>query len=148
DQQPTYGSQSTQIGGAQIRQAAATARGALLEAAAQHLGSAKADLVITDGMITAKSGGSKVTYAELIRGKNFNLQLDPAAPTKNPAEYKFVGKPVPRFDIPGKVTGSFTYMHDVRVPGMLHGRVVRPPAFGAMLENVDESSIKDIQGIV
>jgi CO/xanthine dehydrogenase Mo-binding subunit len=148
DQGPTYGSQSTQTGGAQIRQAAATARAALLEAAAQHLGAAKTDLVITDGTVSAKSGGNTVTYAELIGGKNFNLKLDPAAPTKNPADYKFVGKPVPRLDIPGKITGSFTYMHDVRVPGMLHGRVVRPPAFGATLESVDESSIKDIPGIV
>jgi nicotinate dehydrogenase subunit B len=148
DQGPTYGSQSTQTGGAQIRQAAATARSALLDAAAQHLGAAKADLVVTDGTIGAKSGSNKVTYAELIGGKTFELKLDPAAPTKNPADYKFVGKPIPRPDIPGKITGSFTYMHDVRVPGMLHGRVVRPSAFGAMLESIDESSIKDIPGIV
>ena len=136
DQGPTYGSLSVQIGGAQIRQAAATARSALLQAAAMHLGVAKDDLVVTDGVVSAKTGDSKITYANLIGGKNFSLKLDPAAPLKNPTGYKIVGKPVARLDIPGKVTGRFTYMHDFQVPGMLHGRVVRPDALGATLESV------------
>ena len=148
DQGPTYGSLSVQIGGAQIRQAAATARSALLQAAAMHLGVAKDDLVVTDGVVSAKTGDSKITYANLIGGKNFSLKLDPAAPLKNPTGYKIVGKPVARLDIPGKVTGQFTYMHDFQVPGMLHGRVVRPAALGATLESVDESSVRDIPGIV
>lgn len=148
DQGPTYGSLSIQNGGVQIRQAAATARSALLDEAAQRLGIAKEDLVITNGAIAAKSGGNSITYAELIGGKQFTLKLDPAAPTKNPADYTIVGKPIARLDIPGKVTGGFTYMQDFRVPGMLHGRAVRPPAIGAKLESVDESSIKDIPGIV
>jgi nicotinate dehydrogenase subunit B len=148
DQGATYGSQSIQIGGVQIRQAAATARSALLDEAAKRLGAAKEDLVVTDGKIGAKSGGTTVTYAELIGGKHFTLNVDPAAPVKNPAEYKVVGKPMARLDIPGKLTGQFTYMQDFRVPGMLHGRTVRPPAIGAKLETVDESSVKDIPGIV
>lgn len=148
DQGPTYGSQSIQNGGVQIRQAAATARSALLDEAAKHLNAAKEDLVVKDGVIGAKAGGSTVTYAELIGGKQFTLKVDAAAPTKNPADFKIVGKPVARLDIPGKVTGGFTYMQDFRVPGMLHGRVVRPPALGAKLESVDEASIKDIPGIV
>ncbi len=85
---------------------------------------------------------------ELIGGKQFTLKVDPAAPVKNPADYKIVGKPMARLDIPGKLTGQFTYMQDFRVPGMLHGRTVRPPAIGAKLESVDESSIKDIPGFV
>ncbi len=91
-----------------------------------------------------------MTYGELIGGKTFSLKLDHAKPAKakDPKDYKIVGKSVPRVDIPDKVTGTFTYMQDFRVPGMLHGRVVRPPAIGAKLESVDEGSIKDIPGIV
>jgi nicotinate dehydrogenase subunit B len=148
DQGATYGSLSIQVGGVQIRQAAATARSALLDEAAKRLGAAKEDLVVTDGNISVKSGGIVVTYAELIGGKQFTLNVDAAAPVKNPADYKVVGKPVARLDIPGKLTGQFTYMQDFRVPGMLHGRAVRPPAIGATLESVDEASVKDIPGIV
>jgi len=148
DQGPTYGSLSIQNGGVQIRQAAATARNALLDAAATRLGVAKEHLVVTNGVIGAKSGDETATYAELIGGRHFTLKVDPAARTKNPADYKIVGKPIARLDIPGKLTGQFAFMQDFRVPGMLHGRVVRPPAIGAKLESVDESSIKDIFGIV
>lgn len=148
DQGATYGSQSIQIGGVQLRQAAATARSALLDEAAKRLGAPKEELIVTDGVIRARSGGTTLTYAELIGGKPFILAVDPAVPAKNPADYRFVGRPMPRLDIPGKVTGQFTYMHDFRVPGMLHGRVVRPPAIGARLESVDASSIADIPGIV
>src|SRR5580700_9703961 len=78
-----YGSLSTEIGGVQIRQAAATARMALLDDAARRLGAAKEDLIVTNGAIGAKSGGDMITYAQLIDGKNFSLKVDPAAPTKN-----------------------------------------------------------------
>ena len=114
---------SIQNGGVQIRQAAATARSALLDEAAQRLGAARDNLIVTNGAIGVRSGGETISYAELIGGKSFNLKVDPAAPTKNPANYKIVGKPVGRLDIPGKLTGQFTYMQDFRVPDMLHGRV-------------------------
>ena len=148
DQGPTYGSQSIQTGGMQIRQAAATARNALLDQAAQRLNVAKDDLAINEGVIAPKSGGAGVSYQDLIGGKNFTLKVDPAAPTKSPGEYKLVGKPATRRDVPEKLTGRFTYVHDFRVPGMLHGSVIRPPALGATLQNVDESSIRDIPGFV
>ena len=148
DQGPTYGSQTIQLGGMQIRQAAATARSALLDQAAQRLNVAKDDLTVADGMITAKSGGGQVAYVVLFGGLFFLLKVDPAAPAKNPSDYKIVGKPIPRRDIPEKLTGKFTYMQDFRVPGMLHGSVVRPPAIGATLQSVDENSVKDIPGIV
>ncbi|EKS28881.1 xanthine dehydrogenase family protein molybdopterin-binding subunit [Afipia felis] len=148
DQGPTFGSLSIQAGGMQIRQAAATARSALLDQAAQRLGAAKEDLVVADGVISAKSGGGRVAYAELIGGKTFMLKVDPAAPAKNPADYKIVGKAIPRRDIPEKLTGKFTYMQDFRVPGMVHGSVVRPPTIGATLQSVDESSVKDIPGLI
>jgi nicotinate dehydrogenase subunit B len=148
DQGPTYGSLSIQNGGVQIRQAAATARSAILEEAARRLGVDKQELTVTNGVVAAKSGGGTVTYADLVGGKQFALKVDAAAPTKDPKDFKFVGQPMARLDIPGKLTGQFTYMQDFRVPGMLHGRVIRPPAMGATLESVDEPSIKHIPGIV
>jgi CO/xanthine dehydrogenase Mo-binding subunit len=148
EQGSTWGSLTIQIGGMQLRNAAATARDALLEEGAKRLSVSKNDLSVADGVVSG--GGKRVTYGELIGGKQFSLKLDHTKPAKakDPKDYKVVGKPVPRVDIPDKVTGRFTYMQDFRVPGMLHGRVVRPPALGAKLESVDEGSIKDIPGIV
>lgn len=148
DQGTSSGSNSIQLGGAQIRLAAATARRALLQQAASNLGVNVEDLAITDGIITAKSNNRTVTYGALIGGKAFTLKVDKAAPTKKPADFKIVGKSVVRLDIPAKVTGQFTYMQDFRLPGMLHGRVVRPPAIGASLESIDENSVRDIAGLV
>jgi nicotinate dehydrogenase subunit B len=148
DQGVTFGSLSIQNGGVQIRKAAATARGALLDQAAAQLGVTPEDLTVVNGVVTAKSGNATVTYAKMIGGKQFDLKINPSAPTKDPADYTTVGKPIGRLDIPGKLTGEFTYMHDFRVPGMLHGRVVRPPALGAQLESVDESSVKNIPGLI
>jgi len=148
EQGSTWGSLSIQIGGMQLRNAAATAKAALLEEAGKRLGAKKEDLKVADGVVSA--GNKRVSYGELIGGKSFALKLDHAKPAaaKDPKDYKLVGKPVPRLDIPDKMTGRFTYMQDFRVPGMLHGRVVRPPAIGARLESVDESSVKDVAGLV
>jgi CO/xanthine dehydrogenase Mo-binding subunit len=85
-----------------------------------------------------------VSDAALIGEQAFNLKVDKSAPVKNPASFKVVGKPVQRLDIPAKVTGQFTYMQDFRMPGMLHGRVVRPPGIGASLKSVDETSVRDV----
>ena len=144
EQGTTWGSLSIQIGGIQIRQASAAAKAALLEEAAKRLGVKKEDLQVSDGIVTG--GGKRVTYGELIGGKSFSITLDPKkpVPTKDPKDFKIVGKSVARVDIPGKVTGTFAYMQDLRVMSMLHARVVRPPAIGAKLEGVDEASIKGI----
>jgi len=144
----TWGSLSIQNGGVQIRQAAATARRALLQEAAKRLGTPAEDLIVEQGTVRSRSDGKQVTYGELIGGKTFSLKLDKQAPLKDPAKYKIVGQSVPRFDIPGKMTGQFTYMQDFKVPGMLHGRVVRPAAIGATLLSVDESSARDVPGLV
>jgi len=146
DQGTTWGSLTIQSGGIQIRQASAAAKAALIEEAAKRLNVKKEDLTTADGVISG--GGKRVTYGELIGGRNFSIKLDPKqpVPTKDPKTFKVVGKSVPRVDIPGKATGTFTYMQDFRVPGMLHGRVVRPPAMEAKLESVDEASIKGIRG--
>lgn len=147
DQGTTWASVTIQVGGMQLRQASAAARQALLAEAARKLGTD--NLTVADGVVTA-GGRKKVTYGELVGGKSFAIKLDPKQPVseKSPKDYKIVGKSTPRVDIPAKVTGRFTYMQDFRVPGMLHGRVVRPPAIGAKLEKVDESAIKKIPGVV
>jgi len=144
----TWGSLTIQVGGVQIRQAAATARQALLQEAGKRLGAAAGDLVVEKGVVRARGDGKQISYGELIGGKNFALKIDQQAPLKDPANYKIVGQPIPRFDIPPKVTGQFTYIQDFKLPGMLHGRVVRPPAIGASLQSVEEKSVNDVAGLV
>ncbi|HKW53388.1 MAG TPA: molybdopterin cofactor-binding domain-containing protein [Stellaceae bacterium] len=146
DQGISAGSLSIQNGGMQLRRAAATARRALLQDAANRLGAQPGDLTIAEGTITAPSGKS-LSYGELVDGRNFALKLDKEAPVKDPKSYKLVGTPVPRLDIPDKATGRFTYMQDFHVPDMLHGRVVRPPAIGATLTSVDESSVRGMPDV-
>ncbi|GAC1478440.1 MAG: xanthine dehydrogenase family protein molybdopterin-binding subunit [Acetobacteraceae bacterium] len=148
DQGPTYGSLSIQNGGMQVRQAAATARKHLLGVAAAKLGVAEDALTVADGMFKPRSGGAGLGYGELVGDAQFALKLEKDVTTKDPATFTLVGKPISRLDIPDKVTGRFTYMQDAKVDGMLHGRVVRPPAIGAELQAVDEASVKDIPGIV
>jgi CO/xanthine dehydrogenase Mo-binding subunit len=146
DQGNTWGSLTVQLGGMQLRQASAAARQALMAEGAKRLGTDQ--LTVTDGVISG--GGKKVSYGELIGGRSFAITLDPKQPVKEkaPKDYKIVGKSQPRVDIPAKITGRFTYMQDFKVPGMLHGRVVRPTAIGAKLENVDDNALKKIPGIV
>ncbi len=148
DQGTTWGSLTIQVGGMQIRNAAATARQALVAEAVKRLAVKADELFIADGLITG--GGSRATYGELVGGRAFLLKLDPAnpAPTKNPRNHKFIGRSLPREDIPSKVMANFTYIHDFRVPNMLHGRVVRPPAIGARLQSVDETSVSGIPGFI
>lgn len=148
DQGPSFGSNSIQNGGPQIRQAAATARQALLRTAATRFKVDTDDLSVTNGQITSKSTHRSVSYGALIGGKRFSLKVDKTAAIKDPAEFKIVGRSVPRVDIPGKVAGEFTYMQDFTLPGMLHGRVVRPPAIGATLLGIDEGSVREIAGLV
>ena len=146
DQGKTWASITIQIGGMQLRNAAATAKAALMEAAAKRLSAKPEDLKVINGVVSA--GGKRVSYGELIGGKSFSLKLDHTKPakSKDPKDFKIVGKSIPRRDVAEKVIGTFTYMQDFRVPGMLHARVVRPPAIGAKLQSVDEGSIKNIPG--
>jgi nicotinate dehydrogenase subunit B len=146
DQGRTSGSNGIQRGGMQIRQAAATARAALVGLAAQRLNMKADDLLADGGEVRPKGGGAGVGLADLIGGRNFNLKLDPKAPLKAPATYTLVGRPLARPDVPAKCTGNFIYMQDFSVPGMLHARVIRPPAIGATLVSVDESSINNLSG--
>ena len=106
DQGRTSGSTGIQRGGMQIRQAAATARKALIDLAAERLNAKPEDLVATGGEVRPKAGGTGMSFANLIAGRQFDLKLDPKAPLKDPASYTIVGKPLPRPDVPAKCSGT------------------------------------------
>ncbi len=102
-----------------------------------------------DGVVSAKTdAANKVSYGELVGGRTFGITLNPNAKRKHPSEWTVLGKPIPRIEIPAMATGQFEYVHNVRVPGMLHGQVVRPPAVGATLLSVDEQSVQGMPGVV
>ena len=151
DQGTTSGSQSTptNFNERNLAQAAATAREALAGMAATRLGVPRDQLMMDGGVISVSVDKSRrVTYGDLVAGKSFNLQLDPQAKRQPASEWKVLGKPVPRLDMAAMVTGEFEFVHNVRVPGMLHGVVIRPPAPGAALTSIDESSIAGLPGVV
>jgi len=132
-----------------LAQAGATAREALLAMASTKLGAPVDQLTAANGVISVKSDASKkATYGELIGGKRFNLNLQPNAKRKPQKDWTVLGTSVPRVDMPDLVTARFEFAHNVRVPGMVHGRVVRPPAIGATLVSVDESSVSGMPGNV
>ncbi len=146
DQGSTSGSYGIARGGTQLRQAAATGRQALLALGAGRLGRGVEDLETVDGVVRTKDGRASVAYADLIGDKAFGVALDPRAPLKDPQRFRFIGKSLPRPDVPAKATGRHKYLHDLVLPGMLHARVIRPPAHGAALKAVDESSIAGVAG--
>ncbi len=149
DQGTTSGSQSTptNFNSGDLAQAAATAREALMKMAAQQWAQPVEELTAAEGVITAKNG-RRVKYEDLIGSKRFNIPLSPTAKRRPPSQWTILGKPVPSLDRPALMTGQFEFVHNVRVPGMLHGRVVRPPEVGATLAGVDESSVRNIPGVV
>ena len=151
----TGGSTAIQNTSPNVRAAAAYARQALVQMASTQLGVPAASLSVSSGTISGD--GQQITYGALVGGKLINAsissaQLNPGAGISVPiSSYKIVGTPVQRVDIPAKVSGAYTYVHNIRVPGMLHGRVVRPRGqgpygFGAPVVRVDPTSIKDIPG--
>jgi nicotinate dehydrogenase subunit B len=151
DQGVTSGSQShpANFNHGNLAGACATAREALLQLGSKHLNIPVDQLVAIDGTIRSKSDASKkVAYADLVAGKKFDIKVDPAAKRKPASEWTVLGKPIGRPDMPAMATGTFEYAHNVRVPGMLHGMVVRPSAVGASLMNVDESSVAGMPGFV
>jgi CO/xanthine dehydrogenase Mo-binding subunit len=151
DQGTTSGQQShpANFNHANLALAGATAREALIRMASVKLGAPAADLVARDGLVALKTDSSRnIAYGDLIGGQRFNVQLDQSAKRKHPSEWVILGTSVPRVDMRDMVTGRFEFVHNVKVPGMLHGRVVRPPEVGATVGSVDESSISDLPGIV
>jgi nicotinate dehydrogenase subunit B len=143
----TGGSSGIPVGAKRVREAAATARQALLRLGAEQLKRPATELTIVDGVVQPTSGGSGVGIATLLAGKQLDLKIDAKVQVKDPAQYTVVGKPILRPDVTGKATGRNAFMQDLAVPGMLHGRVIRPPAIGAKLISVDESSIRHLPGV-
>jgi CO/xanthine dehydrogenase Mo-binding subunit len=151
DQGTTSGQQShpSNFNHANLALAGATAREALIGMAATKLGVPASDLIARDGVVALRSNPSRtIAYGELIGGQRFNLQLDKAARRKHPREWTVLGTSVPRVDMRDMVTARFEFVHNVKVPGMLHGCVVRPPEVGATVGSVDEGSVRDLPGIV
>jgi nicotinate dehydrogenase subunit B len=160
DQGRTVGSNTIPRGGPQLRQAAAAARQQLLKLAATQLGVPSEKLTVSDGIVSVSGNPSqKVSYGELIGGKRFNVRVTakgyqaamivaPEVTPKNYKDYKIVGTSITRVDLPAKFTGAYTYTSDFRIPGMLHGRPVRPTTAVAKPVAVDEGSIAHIPGIV
>ena len=156
NQGPTIASASIQIHSLPLRQAAAQARGWLLASAAERLGLPQSALVIERGQVQRADGsGPAVRYADLLQGRRVVLSLDTTVAFKPAAAHRIIGRDSARVDIPAKAFGAPSFVHDMRAPGMLHGRVVRPPYAGAdhgdfignSLESVDEQSIAHIPGI-
>ena len=160
DQGVTAAARTIERGGPQLRQASAAARQELLKLASARLDSPVDKLIVTEGVVSVVGNPSrKIAYGDLLGGKRFNVKITasgngwdmkvaPLVPAKDPKDYKIVGKSIPRVDLPEKFTGEFVYSQDVSVPGMLHGRAVRPATSLSMPSNVDESSIKNIPGVV
>jgi len=158
DQGGVGGSTSISAGAKPLRNAAATARFVLLQLAAGKLGVRPADLQVNHGIVSARSDASKsISYGALaalkdlnealhVSGNGFALNVEGQGKPKDPASYTVVGQSLPRVDLPPKILGRATYSTDIRVPGMLHGRVIRPASAGATLVNVDESAAKGIPG--
>ncbi len=143
----TAGSQSVENSGTALRFACAEARGILLNAAAARLGVAAAALTVNDGTCTAP-GGKSAAYWDLVADANFTREASAKIKPKPASEHKWVGKSVLRRDIPKKMTGGAAYVQDVRLPGMVFGRVVRPPSPGARLVSFDEAGVKSLPGVI
>ncbi|HVB35508.1 MAG TPA: molybdopterin cofactor-binding domain-containing protein [Patescibacteria group bacterium] len=151
DEGVTSGSQShpTNFNHRNLAQAAATARQVLLQLGARRLGLPAASLVARDGAIYPKNDPTKKAgYGTLIGGQRFNLHVDPHANRKPASEWTILGTSAKRPDLPAIVTGQFEFVHNVRLPGMLHGQVVRPPEVGATVVSVDEGSVLGTAGVV
>jgi len=152
NQGATAASASVALGGQRVRAAAAEARQTLLRLATERLGAPVESLTVERGVVSdTRTGGRRVTYGELLGDKAFDVPFTGQAPVKPVSRYTLVGTSVARKDIPAKVRGTYTYMQHVRLPGMLHGRIVRPQGQGAYRDaarviRIDSTSIAGISG--
>ena len=143
----TSGSNSMKDSGTAIQIAAAQARELLVAEAAKRLDLPVENLRTADGAVIAPDG-KRLSYGELVAGDMLHVQAQPKSKLKNPAAYRVIGQSVPRVDIPAKVTGGAAYVQDMRLPGMVHARVVRPPSYGAQLTECDTSTVEKLPGVV
>jgi nicotinate dehydrogenase subunit B len=143
----TSGSNSMKDSGTAILNAAAQARELLMAEAANRLGLSIDNLRTEEGAVIAPDG-RRLSYGELVRDGMLHVQAQPKSKLKDPATFKIIGQPVPRVDIPAKVTGGPAYVQDMRLPGMVHARIVRPPSYGARLIECDTDAIEKLPGVV
>jgi nicotinate dehydrogenase subunit B len=143
----TAGSHSMQDSGTAILNAAAQVRGLLRDAAAAEFGVAAETLSTADGSVHAPDGRS-IGYGPLAAKLNLHVEASPQSPLKDPAAYRLMGTSMPRIDIPAKLTGGVAYLQDLRLPGMLHARVVRQPSVGARLLDFDSGPVERMAGVV
>ena len=142
----TAGSHSLQDSGTAIMHAAAQVRAILVAAAAARLGVPAEQLSTHDGAVVA-GDGRKLGYGELVADQLLHVQAQPQSPLKSPSSFEVMGKPIPRIDIPAKVTGGEAFLQDFRPPDMVHARVVRPPSYGASLLDLDTSGVETMPGV-
>src|SRR6266702_236204 len=149
DEQYTFGSQSVEQSGSAIRAASAEARGILIAAAARRFDVPAEDLRTRDGTIVS-SDGRRATFWEIAKASPDLLKGDIAATTepKKPGDHSIVGKSVKRIDLPAKLTGAPSFLQDMRLPGMVFARVVRPPRYGAKLLSLDEGQARSLPGVI
>ena len=143
----TAGSRSTMDGGSALRQACAEVRHAFVQAAARRLDAPVEELFVRDGTVHRQASNQSATYWELRDEVDLSRDADGSAAPKPADRLTLVGKPLPRLDLPDKLTGAGVYLHDLELPGLLHGRVVRPPSYGAELESVDPRKVEAMPGV-
>jgi nicotinate dehydrogenase subunit B len=143
----TSGSNSMKDSGTAILNAAAQVRDLLIAEAGRRLNLPVQDFRTENGEVIAPDG-QRFGYGDLVAGNMLHVQAQPKSKLKDPATYNIMGQSVPRVDIPAKVTGGTAYVQDMRLPGMVHGRIVRPPSYGAQLAECDASAIEKLPGVV
>src|SRR5258705_13679837 len=143
----TSGSHSVQDSGPAVQNAAAQARELLLAETARRL-DLPAETLRTENSAVISPDGKRLGYGELVAAGMLHVQAQTKSKLKDPATFKVMGQPIPRVDIPAKVTGGAAYVQDMRLPGMVHARVVRPPSYGAQLTDCDTAAIEKLPGVV
>ena len=143
----TSGSNSMKDGGAAILNAAAQARALLVLEAAKRL-ELPAETLRTESGAVIAADGRRLSYGELVAADMLHVQAQPSSKPKDPSSFRVMGQSVPRVDIPAKVTGGAVYVQDLRLPGLVHARVVRPPGYGAQLTDCDAAAIEKMPGVI
>jgi nicotinate dehydrogenase subunit B len=143
----TSGSQSMQNSGTAILNAAAQVRAILVTEAARRLDLPEENLHTENGAVIAPDG-RRLRYGDLVAADMLHVQAQPKSKLKDPSTFKVMGQPIPRVDIPAKVTGGAAYVQDMRPPGMVHARIARPPSYGAQLTDLDTSAVEKLPGVV
>jgi hypothetical protein len=143
----TAGSQSMQLSGTAILNAAAQVRVMLVELAAARFNVAADQLIVRDGVVRAADGRS-LSYGELVSAQALHVSARPESMRRDPATHTVIGRPLQRTDIPAKLTGAASYVQDLRLPGMVHARMLRPPSYGARLRTLDTGQVERLPGVL